>query len=1078
MSNIIEDALTRKWGSCDYSCVSVYSNASCVPDAFSCDGDADCAAGEDEQGCGNVDGSSTQVSTTPSAGQHNPAVGQGATSRPTDGQDATIGTLDGQEVTRGITDAHDPREGPIAESTTGQGSFESHTDGEALPKGSASKVMAIGHNQTGQGQSQAITESNTSTTAAIVTSGHDHTEQGESRALAQILKVGNLSHNDVLAALQPNPMYTYVGKGTQPNDPMSTAMALAHDLTGQSPFQAIPESNTNTVCTDAVVTSDHGQTEQGQSQATVESLDARNLSYGTGPTASKLNSLYKVEGQYQPIIKSNTNTTAAVTVSGRDNEEQGNYHTTTESDTNTTATIVASGHDHTGQGQSQDIAQPLKVGNLSHDQVLAALQPNPMYTYVGKGTQPKDPMSTAMALAHDLTGQSPFQAIPESNTNTMCTDAVVTSDHGQTEQGQSQATVESLDARNLSYGTGPTASKQNSLYKVEGQYQPIIKSNTNTTAAVTVSGRDNEEQGNYYTTTESDTNTTATIVASGHDHTGQGQSQAIAQPLKVGNLSHDQVIAALQPNPMYTYVGKGTQPKDPMSTAMAVGHDLTGQSPCQAIPESNTNTSATVTVVTSAYGQTGQVQSQAITGSNTNTTDVVVTSAHDQTGQGQSQAITESNTNTTYVVVTSAHGQTGQVQSQAITGSNTNTTDVVVTSAHDQTGQVQSQAITESNTNTTDAVMTSTCGHDQTGKGQSHANIQLLKVGILSHKVRAALDPNPMYADGEALPKGSASTVMAIGHNQTGQGQSQAITESNTNTTDVVVTSAHGQTEQGQSQAITESNTNTTDVVVTSAHDQTGQGQSQAITESNTNTTYVVVTSAHGQTEQGQSQTITESNTNTTDAVMTSTCGHDQTGKGQSHANIQPLKVGNLSHEVRAALDPNPMYTDGEALPKGSASKVMAIGHNQTGQGQSQAITESNTSTTAAIVTSGHDHTEQGESQALAQTLKVGNLSHNDVLAALQPNPMYTYVGKGTQPKEPMSIAMAVGQDLTGQSPCQAIPESNTNTTAAVVTSGHDQTGQSQSQAITEFSDARNPSYGTGQTASHRNYLYANVEAP
>ncbi|CAH1248707.1 SORL1 [Branchiostoma lanceolatum] len=123
----VVDALTRRWGSCGYSCVSIYSNASCIPDAFSCDGDADCAAGEDEQGCGNVDGSSTQVSTTPSAGQHNPAVGQGATSRPTHGQEATIGPLDGQEVTRGLTDVHDPREGPTAESTTGQGPFESHT---------------------------------------------------------------------------------------------------------------------------------------------------------------------------------------------------------------------------------------------------------------------------------------------------------------------------------------------------------------------------------------------------------------------------------------------------------------------------------------------------------------------------------------------------------------------------------------------------------------------------------------------------------------------------------------------------------------------------------------------------------------------------------------------------------------------------------------------------------------------------------------------------------------------------------------------------------------------------------------
>ncbi|CAH1246077.1 F8 [Branchiostoma lanceolatum] len=109
----IEDALGRMWGSCSYNCASVYGNASCVPDAFGCDGGADCmeeedelgcegvapttvddcptfycglpgfpdltncvqshlicdgypdcASGEDEQGCGNVDVMSTQASTT------------------------------------------------------------------------------------------------------------------------------------------------------------------------------------------------------------------------------------------------------------------------------------------------------------------------------------------------------------------------------------------------------------------------------------------------------------------------------------------------------------------------------------------------------------------------------------------------------------------------------------------------------------------------------------------------------------------------------------------------------------------------------------------------------------------------------------------------------------------------------------------------------------------------------------------------------------------------------------------------------------------------------------------------------
>ncbi|CAH1264634.1 EDIL3 [Branchiostoma lanceolatum] len=50
----IEDALGRRWDSCSYNCASVYGNASCVPDAFSCDDDADCFGEEDEQGCGGV----------------------------------------------------------------------------------------------------------------------------------------------------------------------------------------------------------------------------------------------------------------------------------------------------------------------------------------------------------------------------------------------------------------------------------------------------------------------------------------------------------------------------------------------------------------------------------------------------------------------------------------------------------------------------------------------------------------------------------------------------------------------------------------------------------------------------------------------------------------------------------------------------------------------------------------------------------------------------------------------------------------------------------------------------------------
>eukprot|EP00058_Branchiostoma_floridae_P021811 XP_002607301.1 hypothetical protein BRAFLDRAFT_88251 [Branchiostoma floridae] len=174
------------------------------------------------------------------------------------------------------------------------------------------------HNQTCQNQSQAIIESSTNTTAAVLASGYNH-------------RYENMNQ---------------------------------HDQTGQGQSQPITESNTNT--TAAVVASgsdhqyeyinQHKQTGQGQSQTTTKSLGARNQSYDTGPTTSQLNSLYKAgQIEYQPIIKPNTNTTAAVVTIGDDQAEQG---------------------------QSQFITTDLVVGNLSHNDILAALQPNPMYTVI------------------------------------------------------------------------------------------------------------------------------------------------------------------------------------------------------------------------------------------------------------------------------------------------------------------------------------------------------------------------------------------------------------------------------------------------------------------------------------------------------------------------------------------------------------------------------------------------------------------------------------------------------------------------------------------------------------------------
>eukprot|EP00058_Branchiostoma_floridae_P016772 XP_002602260.1 hypothetical protein BRAFLDRAFT_76948 [Branchiostoma floridae] len=111
----------------------------------------------------------------------------------------------------------------------------------------------------------------------------------------------------------------------------------------------------------------------------------------------------------------------------------------------------------------------------------------------------------------------------------------------------------------------------------------------------------------------------------------------------------------------------------------------------------------------------------------------------------------------------------------------------------------------------------------------------------------------------------TAAALMTSGHdhqyedidkqrNQTGQGQSQAITMSKQNTAAALMTSGHdhqyddfdkqhNHTGQGQCQATTEVTPNTTAGVVTIGHDQyedmtqhnqRDQRRSQAITESNT----------------------------------------------------------------------------------------------------------------------------------------------------------------------------------------------------------------------------------------------------
>ncbi|KAI8512675.1 corticospinal neuron axon guidance through spinal cord [Branchiostoma belcheri] len=345
-------------------------------------------------------------------------------------------------------------------------------------------------------------------------------------------------------------------------------------------------------------------------------------------------------------------------------------------------------------------------------------------------------------------------------------------------------------------------------------------------------------------------------------------------------------------------------------------------------------------------------------------------------------------------------------------------------------------------------------------------------------------------------------------------GQNSNATSTNVCTTATVMTSGHDQTGQGQSRANT--NTNTTAVVIETDDDhqyedidnrrrvKTKPGQSLAITKPNTNTTATVLTSDDDhyyedvdnrrrvKTRQGQSQ----ANTNTTATVMASGDDHQyedidkprvKTGQGQS------LKVGNLSHgKILAALDPNPMYV----------STNEASDHDQTGQGQSQTITKPNTNTKATEMSSDDDQTGQGQFQASIPPLKVVNLSHEEILAALNPNPMYvsTKVGSShdqtgqgqsqanTEFNTNTTITVVTSdhyyqyEDMNqhnqaGKGQYQAITgtESTTNTTATAIMSGHDQTKQS--QATTPHLDVINLTYNTSLDVSQPNSMYTGVES-
>ncbi|XP_035680717.1 uncharacterized protein LOC118418786 [Branchiostoma floridae] len=286
----------------------------------------------------------------------------------------------------------------------------------------------------------------------------------------------------------------------------------------------------------------------------------------------------------------------------------------------------------------------------------------------------------------------------------------------------------------------------------------VVGSNTNTVASVV-----SNDNGNQCYSIDND-----------HDQTGHGQLQANTRSVsvEVGNLSHNEILAALKPNAMYA--GEETQPRDQIPTEMASSHDhdKTGKGQSQAITESN----ITAIAMTSGHDrqyeninqhhQTGHsLESQTNTESNTNTTAIAMASGqnhqyenmnqHNQTGQGESRVMTAAVTiighgqaecqaitdNTEPIPPNSKLNDLYNVvgQYQPIIKSNINTTTVVATSGHEQTGQGQYQAIYES----------FEAGNPSIGTGQGGAQATadecLGSRNQIYNTEPAALAPNPTY---------------------------------------------------------------------------------------------------------------------------------------------------------------------------------------------------------------------------------------------------------------------------------------------------------------------------------------------
>ncbi|KAI8480649.1 Bax inhibitor 1 [Branchiostoma belcheri] len=156
--------------------------------------------------------------------------------------------------------------------------------------------MSSGHDQTGQGQSQANTEITTNTRANALIQDDNHQYEDIDNHHVQTIQGQSQAVNEI----NTNPASLTSGRDYQNdeerNQPDQTVQHQSYTTT-ESSDGGNPSYGTGAVTTqqNSLYEIQHDQTEQSQSQANTEPMDGENPSYGTGAVTAQQNSLYEIQ---------------------------------------------------------------------------------------------------------------------------------------------------------------------------------------------------------------------------------------------------------------------------------------------------------------------------------------------------------------------------------------------------------------------------------------------------------------------------------------------------------------------------------------------------------------------------------------------------------------------------------------------------------------------------------------------------------------------------------------------------------------------------------------------------------------